>query len=269
VSGDKLLLADSAASYATKNILLSDLQTMLKTAGFPYVLEQGGVPSGIAPTGTVGDATTANKLVLGTALNTTYSDGIYLYFPANAIASGSSAGSYWCVMSSTTDGLVYTDALGSGWPTTPSSPTPAAGYGTATSYTGATTTITLATATLPANALGPYGFIDAMGFFSCNNNANAKTVIYVFGGTTIFSISVASSKIGNTFRRVMNRGVTNDQVSSYSSAAAIGFGTTTAAPIFAAVDTTSAVTLQLQADIDVATDFVVLEQAAFTVGYGA
>lgn len=73
-------------------------------ARIPYILAQCNVPIGIAPTGTMA----ANgAITLGTALNTTYSGGLWLYLPAGAAYAGSLAGFYWTVMSSTTLGTVY------------------------------------------------------------------------------------------------------------------------------------------------------------------
>jgi len=66
-------------------------------------LMSSSYPVGIAPTSTsVTSATGA--LLLGTALDKTYSGGIWLYFAAMGTKA---AGWYFCIMSSTTVGVVY------------------------------------------------------------------------------------------------------------------------------------------------------------------
>lgn len=62
------------------------------------------VPMAVAPTGTMANN---GAITLGTALDQTYSGGIYLCLPASAISAGSRASCWYAVMSSTTVGTVY------------------------------------------------------------------------------------------------------------------------------------------------------------------
>lgn len=148
---------------------------------FPIILAQGAIPSGIAPTGSVA----ANgAITLGTALPTTYSGGIYLYFPAGALYSGSAAGNYWCVMSSTTVGTAYNTTLDSqgGWPVIPANPTPIVGAGPG-AYTGSTSQITLASVTLPGGLVGANGRIRWNAKSTNNNSAISKSIGTKVAGT--------------------------------------------------------------------------------------
>ena len=141
----------------TQNVVASFSPSISGSAmgAAPYVLAQWSVPSGVAPTGSVA----ANgALTLGTALSTTYSGGIWLNFPAGAAYAGSAAGSYWCVMTSTTLGTIYNVQLGATVPFIPVNPAAivAAGPG---AYTGVTTTQTCASVIVPGGAMGPNGMI--------------------------------------------------------------------------------------------------------------
>lgn len=154
----------------------------------PYTLLQGGVPIGIAPTGTMG----ANGAVtLGTALNTTYSGGVWLYYAAGAVYAGSAAGFYWCVMSSTTVGTVYNNIYVPGTSSfgIPASPTAivAAGPG---AFTGVTSSITAISANVLGNSLGVTGSLEA-NFLGNRNSAGTSNVnVGIFlGGTDLQSNS--------------------------------------------------------------------------------
>jgi hypothetical protein len=108
----------------------------------PYVLAQSAVPYGIANSGTVA---TNGTYTAGTAYNTTYSGGIWLYFPATAFATAS-AGFYWCVASSTTAFQVYTDATAATLIT-----------GSNSGFTGSTSQQTAVSVTLPGGVVGANG----------------------------------------------------------------------------------------------------------------
>jgi hypothetical protein len=135
-----------------------------------------GVPFIIAPTGSVA---TGGVVTLGTALPATYLGGLFLYFPAGALYSGSTAGWYWTVMSSATVGVAYNINYVSGQPVIPpaanlvSNLITAAGPG---AYTGVVTA-QLITIPLNNNILGNQGFARFTEFFETNNSAGTKTFI--------------------------------------------------------------------------------------------
>jgi hypothetical protein len=145
--------------------------------GGVYQLAQSAVPYGIANSGTIA---TDGTVTLGTALNTIYTGGIWLYFPATAFASGA-AGFYWAVMSSTTVGVVYTSQT-SGTPVT----------GSNSAYTGDTTLRTAVTVTIPGGAMGANGAVRFSYGAQTNNSAGTKTISAAFGGTQV------NSAIGTT-----------------------------------------------------------------------
>lgn len=151
-----------------------------------YILALGSAPVYMAPNGTVA---TNGIVTLGTALRTTYSAGIWLRLPANAIVGGS-AGMYWAVMSSTTQGQVYTnfnDASAEFIPAVPSGALVAA-VGSNAAYTQTTgADVSLVTVPVPGGSLGSKGVLRFNGLTGWNNSAGAKTPKLLFGGTAILS----------------------------------------------------------------------------------
>jgi hypothetical protein len=205
----------------------------------PYVLAQSAVPYGIANTGTIA---TAGTVTLGTALNTTYSGGIWLYFPATAFASGS-AGFYWTVMSSTTAGTVYTSDT-SGTPVT----------GSNSAYTGSTSQQTAVTITVPGGALGTNGALRVYMGASCNNTAGAKTISSYFGGSLTSGVSGTTTTIFSNAGLIINRNSASSQVAtSYTST------TNGIFRLFTTLDTTSDKNIDLRLQIATATDVCVME----------
>jgi hypothetical protein len=220
------------------------------------ILAKSGVPSGIAPSGTVA----ANgALTLGTALNITYNAGIFLYFPAGAVYAGSLAGSYWCLMSSTTLGTIYDDVLGTGWTSesVPAVPTPivAAGPG---AYVGSTVEVTLTTLNNSGGILGNNGSIRSFSIKSVNNTANAKTYRERFSGNsveasnllnTITNISQLDSCAGGNSTSVIVKPASTSSLGNFGGAIA-------RLSINTAIDFTYTATAQLAT----ATDTFVLEE---------
>lgn len=210
-----------------------------RTGLMPQVLAQGAVPMGIANSGTIA---TNGTVTLGTALNTTYSGGIWLYFPSTAFASGS-AGFYWTVMSSTTVGVVYTSQT---------SNTPVTGSNSA--YTGDTTARTAVTVTVPGGAMGPNGSLRLSAGCQTNNSAGTKTVAALFGASQIIgttgTTNVAFSINGITTNR-NNQAL--QRTSVYSQL------TPTSQGAYTAIDTTTSQSITIRITIAVATDVIVLE----------
>lgn len=202
------------------------------------ILAKSAVPMGIANTGTIA---TNGTVTLGTALNTTYSGGIWLYFPAAAFAA-SAAGFYWTVMSSTTAGTVYTSQT-SGVAVT----------GSNSAYTGDTTIRTAISITLPGGSLGPNGSIRLYTNISTNNTAGAKTMTPALGATNLQVISSTTSLNNSGFILVSNR---NSQILQRSSTIGnASFGGTN----YPAIDTSIDQAITLKLTLAVATDVLVLE----------
>jgi hypothetical protein len=205
----------------------------------PYILKQSAVPMGIANTGTIA---TNGTVTLGTALNTIYTGGIWLYFPTTAFAA-SAAGFYWCVMSSTTVGVVYTSQT-SGVAVT----------GSNVAYTGDTTIRTAVSVTIPGGAIGVNGSFKISAWGSINNTSGSKTVTATFGGSaTTAIIGTTSTNISNCVT-VANKNSLASQ--RYSNAAV---SSTTSMGGFIAVDTSTDQAIAIRLTLAVATDVVVLE----------
>lgn len=167
------------------------------------------LPMVVASSATIG----ADGALSGhTALPMTFSNGLYMYFPANAINSGSAAGWYWTVMSSTTAGTVYDNTYTSpGVPTKPSSPTPFSGTSGA-AFTGVTAGVTATLLTLPGGLLGNSSAIEYYAHFITNSTSGSKTLDSRIGsGAYITSLAASTS---STFP-VLKRAFVVDSTLSY------------------------------------------------------
>lgn len=228
----------------------------------PWILAQCGTPIGIAPTGTMA----ANGAVtLGTALNTTYSGGIWLYFASGAVYAGSAAGFFWTVMSSTTLGTVYDTIYVPGtssWDI-PASPTAivAAGPG---AFTGVTSEITALSVTLPGGSLGNHGALLTKNRFLHPNNANNKICTEKFGGNSIATGTRTTTAVARSSNYLRNCGL---QTKQQNNAGGIAFndGTTTAAPAQLSVNTAADVTCAVSLTMAVATDYAILADYSWIV----
>jgi hypothetical protein len=192
--------------------------------GVSYVLASSGCPVGIAPTGSIGNN---GALILGTALQYTYASGLFLYFPAGAIYSGSPAGAYWVVMSSTTAGTVYNNMMGN-IPSVVPSPNPFVTTGPG-AYTGVVgSACNVAAVTLPGGSIGPNGSMRITYRVLSNNSANYKSSAINIGATAIYGIN-STTVIGNGVQAVMfNRGVQNSQYTQLTNYTNGGAATPTA-----------------------------------------
>jgi hypothetical protein len=218
------------------------------------VLHRAGIPVGLAPSGTMANN---GAVTLGTALPSAYAS-CYLHFPASAIVAGSAAGLYYTIMSSTTVGTVYNNTYTSGIPTIPTSPTAFATTGPG-AFTASTARTTLISVTLPGGLMGLNGSLDAESLWTATNNANAKTPFFVFGGgADIFPQAPTSVVSSHDQRLITNRGSASAQV-AVSAGASGGWGISTAAPVYMAVNTAADVTLKWDATKATATDWMGVE----------
>jgi hypothetical protein len=233
----------------------------------PYILAQSGVPVGIANNGTVA---TNGQVTLGTALPRVYSNGIWLYLPAGAV-SGGVAGLYWCVMSSTTVGQVYTNFADTSLGFVPYIPTGTLvnAVGSNSAYTQTTNAeIVLANINLPGNSLGNTGSISVVssGHVVAAAAGNKYMKPYYAGNGFWFNQIGATS--GNQkfsfFAGFMNNGATNSQIATscdYSWGNGAAGGTLNN---FAA-DSTINQPLKLTASIPNATESIIYETISIEV----
>lgn len=210
-------------------------------------LFETGIPFILVPSGNIAVTTGINTL--GTALDQTYAN-CYAYFPAGAWT-GSTAGWYYCTMSSTTSMTVYSNAYTSGVPTIPASPTlVTTGAGAYTQTTGSY--LTGPAFTVQGNLLGKNGRLRATFGMTANNSAGNKLVKAVYG--TAISGAGALLTTGIYLQNIVtvsNLGVTGKQAYIQSQTGQ-GNGVTS-------VDSTANQTFSLAANLATATDWVVIQ----------
>jgi hypothetical protein len=233
--------------------------SIARTAGAASQLViQSHVPSGIAPTGTVA----ANgAITLGTALSKVYANGIFLRFPAGALFAASPAGSYWCVMSSTTVGTAFNNTL-SGLPAIPASTTAIVDAGPG-AYTGVTTIQAMMTTAVPGGSMGPNGATRFNVEYSYNLTVGAKAFALNVAGSAILTSTRTSAGGHDSFtNRLRNNGATNKNT-FYGSSESSGASTTGYSGI--ALDTSIDMAVLLNLTIATATDWGIVESIAIEI----
>ena len=229
----------------------------------PYTLAQSGVPVIIPSSGTVA---VNGQITMTTALPVAYPNA-WVYLPAGAV-SGGTAGLYYCVMSSTTVGQIYTNFVApSATTTTTFTPyipaSPVAAVGVLGAYvTPTASAVTLANITVPGAAIGANGTLRVWELRSGNGNANSKTYKQGLGSTTTFQVVETTSANANYLTAIRNRGVQNAQVQFNYSNARVGSETSGGCNI-SSVDTSIAQAYTFSAQLAVTTDYIVLE--GFTI----
>ena len=236
------------------------------TNAVPVFLAGGTTPS-IANNG---------ALTALTALPTTYSGGIYLYFPQGAINAtvsgpGYAAGLYYCVMSSTTAGTIYNniyDPTTGLMPTIPATPTPfvTTGPGTFTQTTGAD--IVLLGYKIIGESMGLSGSLKTTPAFKIINSAGAKVSSVKFGTQSLYSKSRTTSTDELPLIEMLSRGLANKQFIPYNGSSTYGSGLS-AAGGYGSADTSIDNNLTYIANIAVATDYDGLESVRIEQFYGA
>ena len=182
-------------------------------------------------------------------------NGVYMYFPLNAIATGIAAGWYYVVLYSTTAGTIYNNTYTSGVPTIPTSPTAFVTTGPG-AYTQTTAAITSYQFTVIGNTLGANGAVFCVAeMFKSNASTASVYLTGYYGGQNLWAGGPSgtgnyASMYLSTFR---NAGVTNRQHS-----AANYLSNSVAYNLSGTVDTTVNQTLSLTAQIANAADFLVI-----------
>lgn len=226
-------------------------------------LAQTAVPFIKASTGSMGN----NGALTGlTALPTTYSNGCYLYLPANAIQAGSAAGWYFAVMSSTTAGTVYNLTYTSGQPYVPATPSQFAFTSTGPgAFTGVSSAVTGPSFMLPANTMGPNGVLELAAVYGCAGSTNSKTVAIKLGSATIYTqtTTTAANVAALALLTCQNQGLTNAQVSNQTGS--VGFSAT--GQTYSSQDTTTNLTLALSGTA-IATENLIFDAFSATVTPG-
>ena len=189
-----------------------------------------------------------------TAVATAYPNA-YCYMPAAAIASGSAAGWYYAVFSSTTAATLYNNTYTSGTPAIPGSPTAFSTTGPG-AYTQTTATY-IAGYTLPiaGGTIGANGSVKILALSTNNSSGNNKTFLVQFGGTMNVSIlTQTSSQQAGVPAGFSNRGSASAQV--WLPYGLIG---TTGATTYGTVNTASSQNLQFFFNMTTTTDTMIYE----------
>lgn len=195
--------------------------------------------------------------------------GIWWYYPANVLFSGSAAGMYWTVMTSALLGTVYNNVRAASDPTTPpTTPTPiiSAAVGVYAGPTGIGT-YALLQFTLPANSLGPSGELRFDLWTSGANTASAKGMTIKLAASTVWAYTPGNTAGVYESARIKNRGVTNSQVALPVNA--IGESTVSGVPSTLTVDTTVPQLVTIYGGCAASGDWAVSELFSVDVEYGA
>jgi hypothetical protein len=121
-----------------------------------------------------------------------------------------------------------------------------------------TTEDTLATISVPANAMGPNGMLRITTQWSCTSNANNKTARIYFGGTKF--TEPAAFTTGNSsalLTQIRNRNATNSQIAHCLVGS--GWGTVAGTVVSSAIDTTAAQNIVITGQKAVSGDTLKLE----------
>lgn len=236
---------------------------------FPRVLAQSAIPFILG----CGSGGTGTQLMMGnngalTSFATqprTYSEGAWVYLPANAIDGSNTAGWYWAVFSSTTAATIYNNRYTGGNPITaiPATPTPfvCTGSGAVTQTTA--TNIVAASGTLPGGVLGANGSLKFAVELGMGATAVDRVWGFYVGGTAMMATTTPSSS--STIAGVRYHGVVRNR-NSQSRQVATGFagysssstaGVTYFGTVNTAADTTWEITLRLSASV--ASSYITLD----------
>jgi len=247
----RLLAALIALFYATAVLAGGTSGPPVALAVYP--LGQSRIPFVLVSSGTMGN----NGALSGiTAVANAYPNA-YVYMPAGAISSGSAAGWYYAVFSSTTAATVYNNSYSIGTPTIPASPTAFATTGPGAYTQSIGSAIASYTLSVAGNAIGPNGSLRTMGSFSYNNSASVKQVQIGYGSFFLGSANPTSSLNTGFITGFVNRQATNVQTTLQ--AQTLGQGPSSNNLNFGAVDTTQAQNFVVNLKLVTATDTMTLE----------
>ena len=222
------------------------------------IVSQSGVPIGIPSSGTIGNNGALSAI---TALPTTFSGGIYLYFPANSIAAGVAAGIYYCVMSSTTAGTIYNNTYTSGESKVPAALTAFATTGPG-AYTQSTSEITLKNCIVPGGMLGVNGSLIRRVKWAYTNSAGTKTLRDKYGASTLAGPSRTTTTADYWMYTVDNQGVSNVQIGPAQPQAYLSSASNF---VYYAVDSTVDQTYAATGQLGAAADWIICASATLEV----
>lgn len=142
----------------------------------------------------------------------------------------------------------------------------------AVSHTGDTNETTLATITVPANAMGPNGVVRITTLWSYTNSANNKVLRVRFGGTggTIYLNTTKTTTASfRDQRQIANVNSASSQKGAPNGLGAGGWGDTTAGLATGAIDTTADVDILIRGTLANTGETITLEAYTVEVCHGA
>lgn len=243
------------ANGGTGATSLAAAQTALGVAPLLY---EWGTPAGIAPSGTMANN---GVVTLGTALFTTFPK-IWLWFPANAIFTGSTGAEYYVQCTTTTACTVFNNTLAAGTlpSAVPGTPTPFVTTGPG-AYTQTINVLTPVVApSIPGGTIGTNGAVRISTQVIVNNTAGGKSLLMTYGGSTIQFLTMTSQNWAGTQHTVRNLGNAASQIviSGGSGTAAIDTTLSGSTPQSLTINTASAVVVGLELPLGVATDWAIV-----------
>ena len=261
--------ARPAGTYLGEQIIVSDAGingSLWWWNGTKYVpdgsgeitLLQSGVPMILGPSGNI--TSTAGAFTLAAALPQAFTTGCYLYFPTGALYAASPYGLYYCVMSSASAGTVYANTYSGGQPVVPSSPTVLTTVvGSYTQTTGAN--VTLISTTLPANIMGPNGKVRFDPFNTAYPaNTNSKSMGLYVGTQSPWNRARSSAAYAQEciLADYENAGSTGHAINKEYGDSTYGAAISSFNMGYFVLDTTVSQLITAQAQIAVATDYVIV-----------
>ncbi len=144
--------------------------------------------------------------------------------------------------------------------------------GAAVSVGAVVTETALATITIPANALGPNGFVTVLNSWTVTNNANNKDLRVRLGGiagTQVAGQTVTTNVAMGRQTTILNANSTSAQKAFAPPFLPAGLGLATAALVTTTIDTTAAWDIVLSGQKASAGDTLTLESYQVIISYGA
>lgn len=233
------------------------------STGSVVLLQSYNIPVILPPSGNV--QTVTGDVHFDAALPEAYTDGGWMYFAANQLKTGSTAGLYWYVGSSTVAGIVYQNTYTPGT-NLPSKPTSGTAFTdlTVAAFTGTVSVNVVAySVSKPANSLGKDGKLKIDAYVRMTNNANIKTFVQKYGSATLMTTTtpaMASAASRGLICEVQNCGNAAVQRGAYS-----WLGSTYNTPIaVSTVDDASSQLITAEVSKATATDVMVLQHWSVT-----
>jgi hypothetical protein len=238
----------TATSIATKQYV----DNALSISGYVCVHQYA---KGLAPSGTINTGT-SGQLVLGTALPTTYSDGIWLYLPAIATTPAITAGFYYCIATNTTTLTIYDNVTADKQPYD---------FTVGAAFTGTTSEITMHSDTVVANSMGNNGHLIGKFHIVHSGTVDTKTFRWKFGGTLFNAGTQPTGTIYSYtgYTTIFNQNNTAKNIGNRN----FSWGAVGALPYRGTIDTTLNQTLTYTLQKASATDYLISEGYCVNVDY--